>query len=81
MFKFPVFTASDDAEALMELAAVFRRQTMERCAWLCSMLSMTSILESRLIDWLYLVDWTFAMNVPSVNHPEIMWVPEEHGTI
>lgn len=30
--KFPIFTASDDVEALMELAAVFGRTTMEKCA-------------------------------------------------
>ncbi|KAF8329818.1 kinase-like domain-containing protein [Cantharellus anzutake] len=30
--KFPVFQASDDIEALMELAAIFGRKTMEKCA-------------------------------------------------
>jgi cell division control protein 7 len=68
-----VFTASDDVEALMELAAVFGRRTMERCARLHSMLTLILILESRLIDWLYLVDRTFATNVASVDHPEITW--------
>ncbi len=34
--KFPVFQASDDIEALMELAAIFGRKTMEKCARLHS---------------------------------------------
>lgn len=34
--KFPIFTASDDVEALMELAAVYGRRTMEKCGKLHS---------------------------------------------
>nr|XP_031862507.1 uncharacterized protein CI109_002004 [Kwoniella shandongensis]KAA5529579.1 hypothetical protein CI109_002004 [Kwoniella shandongensis] len=32
--KFPVFNSSDDIEALMEIAAIFGRSAMERCALL-----------------------------------------------
>ena len=34
--KFPVFNSTDDVEALMEIAAVFGRAAMERCALLHS---------------------------------------------
>ena len=34
--KFPVFNSNDDTEALMEIAAVFGRNQMERCAMLHS---------------------------------------------
>lgn len=34
--KFPIFTAGDDVEALMELAAVYGRKTMEKCGKLHS---------------------------------------------
>lgn len=34
--KFPVFNSSDDVEALMEVAAIFGRTAMERCAMLHS---------------------------------------------
>lgn len=34
--KFPVFTSSDDIEALLEIAAIFGRTQMERCAMLHS---------------------------------------------
>jgi cell division control protein 7 len=36
---FPVFNSSDDIEALMEIAAVFGRQAMEKCAVLHSKFS------------------------------------------
>ena len=34
--KFPVFNSSDDIEALMEIAAIFGRGAMEKCAMLHS---------------------------------------------
>lgn len=34
--KFPVFNSSDDIEALMEIAAMFGRGAMEKCAMLHS---------------------------------------------
>lgn len=37
--KFPVFNSTDDVEALMEIAAVFGKGAMERCAMLHSELS------------------------------------------
>jgi cell division control protein 7 len=40
--KFPVFNSSDDIEALMEIAAIFGRPAMERCALLHSMSSHPS---------------------------------------
>jgi cell division control protein 7 len=37
--KFPVFNSNDDVEALMEIAAIFGRDSMERCALLHSELA------------------------------------------
>jgi cell division control protein 7 len=34
--KFPIFNSNDDMEALMEIAAIFGRASMERCAMLHS---------------------------------------------
>jgi cell division control protein 7 len=34
--KFPIFNSADDIEALMEIAAIFGRKQMERCAFLHS---------------------------------------------
>lgn len=34
--KFPIFNSSDDIEALMEIAAIFGRNAMEKCAMLHS---------------------------------------------
>lgn len=34
--RFPIFSASDDVEALMEIAAVLGKRSMERCARLHS---------------------------------------------
>jgi cell division control protein 7 len=56
----------------MELAAVFGRQTMEKCAKLhsayfhCTELSVLS-------NILHVADRTFATNVPSVDHDEMSW--------
>ncbi|KAF8312673.1 kinase-like protein [Clavulina sp. PMI_390] len=41
--KFPIFSANDDVEALMELAAVFGRRSMERCAKLHSRTFATNV--------------------------------------
>ena len=68
--KFPVFQAGDDIEALMELAAIFGRKTMEKCARLHSV-----------SEFLYLdssinfgrLDRIFSTNVPSVDHAGISW--------
>lgn len=42
--KFPIFTASDDVEALMELAAVYGRRTMEKCGKLHSAYTTSTLL-------------------------------------
>jgi len=56
--KFPVFTASDDVEALMELAAVFGRRTMERCARLHNRTFATNVpsVDHPEITWAELVN-------------------------
>ena len=41
--KFPIFTAGDDVEAMMELAAIFGRKTVEKCAKMHSTLSCHSV--------------------------------------
>ncbi|WVF68054.1 hypothetical protein IAT40_002817 [Kwoniella sp. CBS 6097] len=41
--KFPVFNSSDDIEALMEIAAIFGRAAMERCALLHNRTIMTNV--------------------------------------
>lgn len=40
--KFPLFQASDDVEALMEIATIMGKKRMERAATLHSMLSLSS---------------------------------------
>jgi cell division control protein 7 len=45
--RFPIFNSTDDIEALMEIAAIFGRSAMERCALLHSM-SFFSLVLSRL---------------------------------
>ncbi|WWC92267.1 uncharacterized protein L201_007221 [Kwoniella dendrophila CBS 6074] len=41
--KFPVFNSSDDIEALMEIAAIFGRAAMERCALLHNRTIITNV--------------------------------------
>ncbi|WOO79374.1 Cell cycle serine/threonine-protein kinase hsk1 [Vanrija pseudolonga] len=41
--KFPVFNSTDDIEALMEIAALFGRSAMERCALLHNRTIMTNV--------------------------------------
>ncbi|OCF43627.1 CDC7 protein kinase [Kwoniella heveanensis CBS 569] len=41
--KFPVFNSTDDIEALMEIAAIFGRAAMERCALLHNRTMMTNV--------------------------------------
>ncbi|WVQ95610.1 hypothetical protein IAU59_002708 [Kwoniella sp. CBS 9459] len=41
--KFPVFNSNDDIEALMEIAAIFGRAAMERCALLHNRTIMTNV--------------------------------------
>lgn len=68
--KFPIFTASDDIEALMELAAVYGRRTMEKCGKLHS----TSFhFRVTALNSDCAIGRTFATNVPSVDHEEMPW--------
>lgn len=71
--KFPVFNSGDDVEALMEIAALFGRNSMQRCSMLHSELEVLS-------TWSYLADIRpnvhlertharGAARIPRVSHP------------
>lgn len=66
--RFPVFNSSDDIEALMELAAIFGRSSMERCAVLHSGSDSHTVLKYDITDTTQ--DRTIISNVPSLDsHP------------
>jgi cell division control protein 7 len=72
--KFPIFTAGDDVEALMELAAVYGRKTMEKCGKLHSASHVIRILSrASALNPDHTTGRTFATNVRSVDHEEIPW--------
>ena len=62
--KFPVFNSSDDIEALLEIAAIFGRPAMERCALLHSELSLKSKSRHHSVHHL---DRTIISNIPIID--------------
>jgi cell division control protein 7 len=58
--KFPIFNSSDDVEALMEIAALFGRSAMEKCAFIHRELPLLFTLMS---------DRTMITNVPTLDTP------------
>jgi cell division control protein 7 len=61
--KFPIFNSNDDIEALMEIAAIFGRSAIERCAMLHSQFTVA-------LDWGETIancsDRTMVCNVPTL---------------
>lgn len=68
--KFPIFNSNDDIEALMEIAAIFGRSAIERCAMLHSQLSSAVLHVGTVADR---VDRTMICNVPTLEtNPDSM---------
>lgn len=65
--KFPIFNSNDDVEAIMEIAAIFGRISMERCAMLHSTYSsfvVAALPRSTRAD---MSDRTILCNVPTID--------------
>lgn len=66
--RFPFFTSTDDTEALVEIAAIFGKKRMEKCAALHSMSSITRVSCIGAHGDVF-ADRSFLTNLPCIEDP------------